>query len=333
MTRLYVVLIALLALMQVALTQVAFGHEVRSGYLQISQTSAEDYDVIWRVPGLSDKLHLGLEVLLPEDGKNLTDPITTRDRNSYSTRWSYQRPGGLAGGTVRIGGLEISGVDVLVRLQDLSGNTQNIRLTQANTSFVVEAAPSSLEVAGTYTLLGIEHILTGFDHLLFVLALLILVTGTSRLLTTITAFTLAHSITLAGATLGIFSVPGPPVEATIALSIVFVASEIIRGYQGHPGLTARYPWVVSFTFGLLHGFGFATALSEVGLPGSAIPVALLFFNVGVEIGQLIFVSAVFLLIAVGRRLPFKLSPWAYKIVPYAIGSMAMFWVIQRVSLF
>lgn len=328
MNRLLSVLIAVLVL-----CQAAYGHEVRPAYLEIDQTSADTYDLTWKVPGLSDKLHLGLEVLLPDDGTNLTAPITTRNRNSFSARWSYQRAGGLAGGTIRIGGLEISGVDVLVRLQDLSGAAQNVRLTQSETSFVVEAAPGALEVAGTYTLLGIEHILKGVDHLLFVLSLLILVNGTARLLTTITAFTLAHSITLAGATLGFFSVPGPPVEAVIALSIVFVASEILRGYQGHPGLTARYPWVVSFTFGLLHGFGFASALSEVGLPGSAIPVALLFFNVGVELGQLIFVSAVFAFIAVFRLLPLKLSPWAYKIAPYAIGSLAMFWVIQRVSVF
>lgn len=313
--------------------QGAFAHEVRAAYLEIDQTSADSYDVIWRVPGLSDKLHLGLQVLLPADGRNLTAPITTRNRDSFSTRWSYQHTGGLAGGTIAIGGLELSDVDVLVRLKDLSGASQNMRLTKSAPSFVVEVAPGSLEVAGTYTLLGIEHILKGVDHLLFVLSLLILVTGTSRLLTTITAFTLAHSITLAGATLGFFSVPGPPVEAMIALSIVFVASEILHGYQGRPGLTARYPWVVSFTFGLLHGFGFASALSEVGLPQSAIPVALLFFNVGVELGQLIFVSGVFLLIGLYRMTRINLPGGAARIVPYAIGSVAMFWVIQRVSLF
>jgi hydrogenase/urease accessory protein HupE len=328
MTRFGAFLLAL-----VVLAQVALGHEVRPAYLEIDQTSADSYDVVWKVPGLSDKLHLGLEVVMPTDGANLTAPITTRNAASYTTRWTYQRPGGLAGGIIRIGGLELSDIDVLVRMQDLSGQVQNIRLTKAKPLFAVEAAPSQLEVAGTYTRLGVEHILAGVDHLLFVLSLLILVQGTSRLLTTITAFTLAHSITLAGATLGIFSVPGPPIEATIALSIVFVASEILRGYQGHPGLTARFPWVVSFTFGLLHGFGFASALSDVGLPSTAIPVALLFFNVGVELGQLIFVAAVFAFIALFRALPLKLSPWGYRIVPYGIGSVAMFWVIQRVALF
>ena len=144
----------------------------------------------------------------------------------------------------------------------------------------------------TYTVLGIEHILTGVDHLMFVLALIMLVRGTRRLLVTVTAFTLAHSITLALATLGIIHVPGPPVEATIALSIVFVASEIVQGLRGHEGLAAKKPWLVAFSFGLLHGLGFAGALAEVGLPVNAIPLALLFFNIGVEIGQLLFIAAV-----------------------------------------
>jgi hypothetical protein len=173
--------------------------------------------------------------------------------------------------------------------------------------------------------------------LLFVLALLILVTGTRRLIATVTAFTLAHSLTLAGATLGFMHVPGRPVEAAIALSIVFVAMEIIHSRQGRISLTERFPWLIAFTFGLLHGFGFASALSEVGLPQSAIPVALLFFNVGVEVGQLLFIAAVFAVIALARHASRHFSipqpPWAWRIPPYAIGTIAMFWVIQRVTAF
>jgi hydrogenase/urease accessory protein HupE len=188
----------------------------------------------------------------------------------------------------------------------------------------------------TYTLLGIGHILLGFDHLLFVLALLLLVDGTRRLIMTITAFTIAHSITLVFATLGFVSVPGPPVEAMIALSIVFVASEIIHGRQGRPGLTQRYPWVVAFAFGLLHGLGFAGALAEVGLPQASIPLALLFFNVGVEIGQLLFIAAVLLLLALGRRvlaMTGRHEPpgWLWRLPPYAIGGMASYWVFERVA--
>ena len=147
-------------------------------------------------------------------------------------------------------------------------------------------------MAGVYLKLGVEHILFGVDHLLFVLALLIITDGTMRLIKTVTAFTVAHSITLTAATLGFVHVPQPPVEATIALSIVFVAAEIVHQRGGREGITARAPWVVAFTFGLLHGFGFAGALSEIGLPQGDIPLALLFFNVGVEVGQLLFIAAV-----------------------------------------
>jgi hydrogenase/urease accessory protein HupE len=202
---------------------------------------------------------------------------------------------------------------------------------------VVSASPGRFEVVRTYTVLGIEHILTGFDHLLFVLALVLLVADRRRLLVTITAFTVAHSITLALASLGVLRVPGPPVEASIALSIVFVASEIIHARQGRPGLTQRYPWVVAFTFGLLHGLGFASALAQVGLPPLSIPTALLFFNVGVEIGQLLFITAVLgLMWAMGQamqrlRLPAMSGLW--RAVPYVIGAVASFWLFERIAAF
>ncbi len=151
---------------------------------------------------------------------------------------------------------------------------------------------SGWSVAGTYLSLGVEHILLGIDHLLFVLALLLITRGTWRLVKTVTAFTVAHSITLALATLGFVHVPQAPVEAVIALSIVFVAAEIVRVRNGRDGIAARAPWIVAFTFGLLHGFGFAGALARVGLPEGHIPLALLFFNVGVEVGQLLFIAAV-----------------------------------------
>jgi hydrogenase/urease accessory protein HupE len=193
-----------------------------------------------------------------------------------------------------------------------------------------------LQVARTYLGFGVEHILFGIDHLLFVLALLILVKGTRRLIWTVTAFTLAHSLTLAGATLGLVHVPGPPIEAAIALSIVFVAAEIIHSRRGVTGLTERFPWMVAFTFGLLHGFGFASALREVGLPQSAIPVALFFFNVGVEIGQLLFITSVFAVIAfaqqITRRIGISQPAWAWRLAPYTIGSVASFWVIQRIAI-
>ena len=192
-------------------------------------------------------------------------------------------------------------------------------------------------MAATYLRLGVEHILFGIDHLLFVLALLILVQGGRRLLVTVTAFTLAHSLTLADATLGLVRMPQRPVEAVIALSIMFVATEIVRGREGRPGLRAERPWMVAFTFGLLHGFGFAGALREVGLPQQAIPVALLFFNVGVELGQLMFIASVLAVAAVARRIAQRVAlprpAWAWRVPAYAIGTVTAYWTIERVVQF
>lgn len=253
--------------------------------------------------------------------------------NAFIERWRAKCTGGLTGGTIHIAGLSATMVDVLVRLERLDGTTQVTRLTPSVPAFVVEAAPRSMQVAATYLKLGVEHILLGVDHLLFVLALLMLVKGTRRLIATVTAFTVAHSLTLAGATLGVVHVPGAPVEAAIALSIVFVAAEIMHGRQGATGLTERFPWIVAFIFGLLHGFGFASALSEVGLPPSAIPVSLLFFNVGVEIGQLFFIASVFAVMAFARRISVPQPAWAWRVPPYVIGSVAAFWTIQRIAAF
>jgi len=327
----------LILILLVSFVHSAFAHEVRPAYLELRQTGTETYDVLWKVPSKGDNLRLGLFVELPEGSSNVTEPRASMVSNAYSERWTVKRPGGLSGGIIHIAGLSSTMTDVLVRLERLDGSTQVTRLTPSAPSYVVEASPRATQVAVTYLNLGVEHILGGIDHLLFVLALLILVKGTRRLIATVTAFTVAHSLTLAGATLGFVHVPGPPAEAAIALSIVFVATEIIHSRQGRVGLTERFPWIVAFTFGLLHGFGFASALSEVGLPQSAIPVALLFFNVGVEIGQLLFIAAVFTVIMLAReinhRLRFSQPAWAWRIPPYAIGSLAMFWVIQRVTAF
>ena len=239
--------------------------------------------------------------------------------------------GGITGRTIAIDGLNATMTDVLVRLERTDGTTQVTRLSPSEPSFVVQATPSALQVAGTYLSLGIEHILLGIDHLLFVLALLILVDGRRRLLWTITAFTIAHSLTLGAATLGFVNIPQTPVEAIIALSIVFVASEIVHARQGRPGLTQRWPWIVAFTFGLLHGFGFAGALTEIGLPAQAVPLALLFFNVGVEAGQLLFIAAVGVVIVVARRVALPQPAWAWRVPAYGIGAVAAFWSIERVA--
>jgi hydrogenase/urease accessory protein HupE len=328
---------AVICLLLATLAPAASAHEVRPAYLELRQTGSETYDALWKVPGQGDNLRLGLYVELPEGCSHATPPRAEMAGGAFTERWTVTCASRLSGGTIHIAGLMATMTDVLVRIERVDGTAQVARLTPSAPSFVVEAAPRPARVAAAYLVLGFDHILLGIDHLLFVLSLVILVTGTRRLIVTVTAFTVAHSLTLAGATLGFVHVPGPPVEAIIALSIVFVALEIIRKRRGVAGLTERFPWVVAFTFGLLHGLGFAGALSEVGLPQSAIPVALLFFNAGVELGQLVFIASVFAAIAVSRRIMQRIAvpqpPWAWRIVPYAIGSVAMSWVVERLAAF
>jgi hypothetical protein len=193
----------------------------------------------------------------------------------------------------------------------------------------VPARASRGEVVSAYWRMGVTHILEGADHLLFLLALLLIVSGFGPLLKTVTAFTLAHSMTLAAATLGFVHVPPAPTEAVISLSILFLAVEVVRKHQGEVGLTQRRPWLVALAFGLFHGFGFAGALSEAGLPVHEVPLALLMFNVGVETGQVLFVAAVVGILAGLRRLPLPTVPGAWRVAPYAIGTAAAFWTIER----
>ncbi len=312
---------------------VVFAHEVRPAYLELRETGAETYDVFWKVPGQGEDLRFGLYVELPAGTTNLTAPRASMANNAFTERWSIKRAGGLTDGTIHIAGLTGTMTDVLARLERLDGSTQVTRLTPSSPSFVVEAAPGGLEVARTYSVLGVEHILTGIDHLLFVLALLIITRGGWKLVKTVTAFTISHSLTLTAATLGFVHVPQRPVEAVIALSIVFVAAEILRIHRGLESITSRAPWLVAFTFGLMHGLGFAGGLSEAGLPASHVPTALLFFSGGVEAGHFMFIGVVLAFIALVRRLHIPFPRWTELVPPYAIGSVAMFWVLQRIVAF
>jgi hypothetical protein len=218
-------------------------------------------------------------------------------------------------------------------VERLDGSTQVTRITSSSPSFVVEAAPRRFEVARTYLVLGIEHILTGVDHLLFVSGLLLLVSGFRRLLLTVSAFTLSHTITLTLATLGFVHVPPAPVEAVIALSILFVAYEVLRKHENPNEIAQRKPWLVAFTFGLLHGLGFAGGLSAAGLPAGHIPLALAFFSAGVEVGHFSFVATTVLSIAAARKWLDTLPVWSWRVPPYAIGSMASYWLIARLAAF
>jgi hydrogenase/urease accessory protein HupE len=275
---------------------------------------------------------------MPGDVKDLKEPVVQELADSMlERRWIDGGSNGLAGKRIQFTGLQLTITDVLVRVEMLDGRTCTTIAHPSQPWFELTGAPSKLSVAGAYLRLGIEHIWSGIDHLLFIFALMILVKGARRLIATVTAFTVAHSITLAGATLGFVHVPQQPVEACIALSIIFVATEIIHARQGRQGVTERWPWIIAFTFGLLHGFGFAGALNAVGLPQTAIPVALLFFNLGVEIGQLLFIAAILCIMAVARwlirRLPISQPTWAWRVPPYSIGGVAAFWMIQRIAAF
>ncbi|MEJ2339599.1 MAG: HupE/UreJ family protein [Gemmatimonadales bacterium] len=306
----------------------AAAHEVRPGYLELRQLADGTYDVLFKVPARGD-WRLSLDVRFPAHCVS-TDPTRRFDGVAYIDRYRVTCAGGLIGEQVVIVGLSDTRTDVLARVERADGTTQVARLTPRDFVFTVVAAPGAAEVAQTYFGLGVQHILFGFDHLLFVLALVLVVGDWGRLAKTVTAFTVAHSLTLGAATLGLVHVPQKPVEAAIALSIAFVAADILRAADGRPSLTTRAPWLMAFLFGLLHGLGFASALSEIGLPAGDIPLALLLFNVGVEAGQLLFIAAVLLAIAVARRLPAAVPRLARPLPAYAIGALAMFWVIERV---
>lgn len=312
-------------------------HEVRPGYLELREVDAHTWDVLWKVPA-KDGQRLGLYVQLPGDCTD-SESGARFVNGAYIERWRSSCAEGLVGREITITGLPYTRTDVLSRVARADNTTQTVRLTPSAPTFTVTAVASRLQVAATYLTLGVEHILLGINHLLFVLALMFLVGNWSRLIGTITAFTLAHSLTLAAATLGWINVPQAPVEAAIALSIVFVATEILNTRQGRAGLAARMPWLIAFLFGLLHGLGFAGALREIGLPEHAIPWALAFFNIGVELGQLLFIAVLFALVWGVRTVWYRSAadsqnPWevaARLSVPaaYVIGTLAMFWVFDR----
>ncbi len=311
-----------------AATAAALAHESRPAFLQLIEVQPDVHEVLFKVPARGE-LRLSLVARLPGGCETVVPVRRRNDGRAFRDTWTVRCKGGLGGKTIAIEGLEGTLTDALVRLESLDGSARLLRLRPESTAGVVPMAPSLGAQARTYLLLGVEHILLGIDHLLFVLGLLLLIGDLRKLAVTITAFTVAHSLTLGAATLGLVHVPPAPVEAVIALSIVFVAAEIVHGRQGRPGLTARRPWIAAFAFGLLHGFGFAGALAEVGLPEASIPLALLFFNLGVEGGQLLFILAVGVVLFVARRAPWTWPAWSWRVPAYTIGGLAAFWTIER----
>ena len=309
----------------------ASAHETRPAYLEIKETSPGQFLVLWRTP-LMAGMRLPVVLKLPDNVRDLREPSVQELVDSLvERRWVDAGRDGLAGERIEFSGLQMTITDVLVRVERLDGSTQITRVTSSSPSFIVEATPRPFEVVRTYLVLGIEHILTGVDHLLFVSGLLLLVDGTRRLLLTVSAFTLSHTVTLTLATLGFVHVSPAPVEAVIALSILFVAWEILRKHSNPSGLAQRKPWLVAFSFGLLHGLGFAGGLSAAGLPAAHIPLALGFFSAGVEVGHFSFVGLALVIIALLRSRMSRLPSWSWRVAPYAIGGCASFWLVERIA--
>ncbi len=323
-----VTIFSLIVLILVSFIPTADAHRLQPAYLEINEQSAGKFSILWKRPFISGR-PMNIYPQLPSGCSNITEPAVQASASGAIERWLVDCGSGMTNETIVIDGLPLTQTDTLLRIQLIDGTMHTTVLRPDSPSFLIPEKASKTKVAGSYLLLGIEHILGGFDHLLFVLGLLLIVRSTMLLIKTITSFTLAHSVTLAMATLGFVYVPQAPVEAVIALSIIFLASELAKQHRGETGLTTRAPWLVALTFGLLHGFGFAGALTEVGLPQSDIPLALLFFNVGVEVGQLMFVAGVLVVTWMIHKAKVKWPAWAEQMPAYAIGSLAAFWFIQR----
>jgi hydrogenase/urease accessory protein HupE len=327
-TRLSLLCSLLAALAQSSLAQ---AHELRPAYLEINETAPGRYEVLWRTP-INAGMRMPVVLKLPDDARNITAPSLKEFSGTLLERRLVDAgENGLAGKRIEFVGLQATITDVLVRVQALDG-THTTSLVHPSRPWVeIAASRGIVDVAGAYLVQGIEHILFGTDHLLFVLGLMLLVRDRWVLLKTITAFTIAHSITLAAATLGYVHVPAPPLEAAIALSIMFVGVEVLRSRRGETSLTLRQPWLVAFAFGLVHGFGFASGLASIGLPQGDIPMALLTFNIGVEVGQLSFVAFILLLMRLFHQLGIH-WPQPVRIMPaYVVGSFGAFWTIDRIA--
>lgn len=318
--------LVLLAVLAAAIP--AGAHEVRPAYLQIREVGPSAYDVLWKTPAQGN-LRLALDVVLPPECRRVGAARLTPVQGAAIERWRSACEGGLPGKRIAIRNLDTSLTDVLLHYEPLDGAARTLRITGAAPYTRIPERQSARAVAETYFYLGVEHILLGFDHLLFVLCLLFLVGNLKQLIGAITAFTVAHSVTLAGTTLGWIRLAVAPVEACVALSIAFLAAETLRSREGKAGAAGRWPWLASFGFGLLHGFGFASALREIGLPEGAVPMALLVFNLGVEAGQLLFVLAVLAVTFAWRRYVPKAPAWAWRAPPYAAGVIACYWFVER----
>ena len=306
----------------------AEAHEMRPGFLELRETGPETYHLLWKKPA-GGEVEIAIAPLIPKQCSFAASGQQTLTPGALVVRGTLTCSGGIEGKTLAIDGLESTVTDVIVRVHHADGRLESHVLKPVSPSATLGVQTSGWQRAFEYVRLGVEHILLGVDHLLFVLGLLLIVGDRWTLVKTITSFTVAHSMTLAIATLGYASAPLPPLNAAIALSILFLGPEIVRKRHGQTSFTIRHPWIVAFGFGLLHGFGFASGLTTMGLPNGEIPLALLLFNAGVEIGQLCFVGLILGLDRAFRTLQIRWPRFAEAVPGYAVGSLGAYWTIQR----
>ena len=310
----------------------AAAHETRPAYLEIKETAPGQFLVLWRTP-LMAGMRLPVVLKLPDNVRDLREPSIQELADSLvERRWVDAGTDGLAGKRIEFSGLQMTITDVLMRLEMLDGRKWTTIVHPSQPWVEIAASQTWAGVAATYIVQGIRHILFGADHMLFVLGLLLIVKDRWMLLKTVSAFTVAHSITLAIATLGYAEVPVLPLNAAIALSILFLGPEIVRSWRGETSFTIQRPWAVAFAFGLLHGFGFASALTSAGLPRQELPLALISFNVGVELGQVGLIALIVALERSFRILEVRWPRWAQMLPGYTVGSLGAFWTVQRIAL-
>ncbi|MEL6877609.1 MAG: HupE/UreJ family protein, partial [Pseudomonadota bacterium] len=327
----------LLALLTAWVGSPAYADELRPAVIELSERQPGEWSLDWKLPIAASRSPVGEAntqiPVIPENCSFANPPVVRMAPLAQFGHAELTCDGQLAGRPV---GLEelLGSSDALLRVVPFDASPQTFRLTAAAPTAIIAAGASRWQVARSYFAIGVEHILLGWDHLLFVIALVLLVSGAWSVIKAATAFTIAHSITLVATTLGYAGLPGRPVEALIALSIVFLAVELAKAIR-HPERktwTRRAPWLVAFGFGLLHGFGFAGALAEIGLPAGEVPAALLAFNIGVEAGQLLVIAAVLVLRALIAKLAPRAEPPALKFATYAIGITASYWLFERILL-
>lgn len=333
MSRLWALIVLILAALAAPLTAAA--HEVRPALLQITETGPQTWTVFWKQPAMGD-VALRLSPQLSSGWLDAPPSDQYAAPGFLVKTWTVRSPKPLSGQTLKVEGLDQTITDVLVQVSLRDGRHIDAVVKPQHPTLDLQLDAAAAPAAPAYLKLGVEHILTGADHLMFVLGLLLLVGVNWRIVKAVTAFTVAHSLTLTAAALGWVHVPSAVIESLVALSIVFVAVELIPRPGREDPLTRRHPWVVAFVFGLLHGLAFAGALTEIGLPPHAVAMSLFLFNVGVEIGQLAFIGVAILAI-LGLRWLRARAPWSLaapaRLAPaYAIGSFASFWFIERLAL-